>query len=151
MNLNNIKEKIKNKTEGMSKWKKFKTVFNAVVGIILLVIILKLVMYGNSATYMVQQGTLTSFPEKTVEDAFDSAFGDGEWTEYEQYGANIVEYDTMVNGRVIRILFTVNKDAKQFRVSNLFIDETDFTYDMGEFLDLIYNDPTFFQDPNGSY
>jgi len=150
MNLNNIKERIKNKTEGMSNWKKFKTVFNAVVGIILLVIILKLVMYGKSATYIVQQGSLTSFPEKTVEVAFDTAFGDGSWSEYEQYGADIVEYTTMCNGRVIRILFTVNKDSKRFRISNLYIDGNDYSNDMADFLDLIYNDPMYFQELNSN-
>lgn len=151
MNLNSLKERIKTKTEGMSKWKKVKTVGVIVVDIILLVIILNLVMYGRSATYMVQQGSLTSYPEKTVEDAFDTAFGDdGSWGEYEEYGANIVEYYTMVNGRVIRILFTVNKDSKQFRVSHLYIDGVDFTYDIGDFLDLIYNNPEYFQDLNNN-
>lgn len=151
MNLNSLKERIKTKTEGMSKWKKVKTVGIIVVDIILLVIILNLVMYGRSATYMVQQGSLTSYPEKTVEDAFDTAFGDdGSWGEYEEYGANIVEYYTMVNGRVIRILFTVNKDSKQFRVSHLYIDGVDFTYDIGDFLDLIYNNPEYFQDLNNN-
>lgn len=150
MNLNNMKEKIKNNTEGMSNWKKFRKVFNAVVGLILLILIIKMVVYGRSATYIVQQGTLTSFPEKTVEDAFDTAFGDGSWNEYEQYGVDIVEYNTMVNGRVVRIVFTVNKDSKQFRVSHLFVDGTDFTYDMAYFLDLIYNDPTYFQELNSN-
>ena len=149
MNLNSMKEKIKTKTEGMSNWKKFKTVFNAVVGIILLVIILKLVMYSKSATFIVQQGSLTAYPEKTVEDAFDTAFGDdSSWGEYEQYGADVVEYYTMVNGRVIRVLFTVDKDSKRFRVSNLYIDGVDFTYDIDYFLDLVYNDPVYFQDLN---
>lgn len=153
MNLNSMKEKIKTKTEGMSNWKKFKIVFNAVVGIILLVVILKLVMYGNSATYMVQKGSLTAYPEKTVEDAFDNAFGfgDGSWNEYEQYGADIVEYMTTVNGHVIRIVFTVNKDSKQFRVRNLYMDGVDYTNDIGDFLDLIYNNPEYFQDLNNSY
>lgn len=151
MNLNSMKEKIKTKIEGMSNWKKFKTIFVVVVDIILLVVILKLVMYGNSATYIVQQGSLTAFPEKTVEDAFDTAFGDdSSWGEYEQYGADVVEYYTMVNGRVIRVLFTVDKDSKQFRVSNLYIDGVDFTYDIDYFLDLVYNDPVYFQDLNNN-
>lgn len=151
MNLNSLKEKIKNKVEGMSNWKKFKTVLIVAVDVILLVLILKLVMYGNSATYMVQQGSLTAYPEKTVEDAFDNAFGDdGSWGEYEEYSADIVEYYTMVNGRVIRILFTVNKDSKQFRVRNLYIDDVDFTNDIGDFLDLIYNNPEYFQDLNAN-
>ena len=149
MNLNSMKEKIKTKIEGMSNWKKFKTIFIVVVDIILLVVILKLVMYGNSATYIVQQGSLTAYPEKTVEDAFDTAFGDdSSWGEYEQYGADVVEYYTMVNGRVIRVLFTVDKDSKRFRVSNLYIDGVDFTYDIEYFLDLVYNDPVYFQDIN---
>ena len=151
MNLNNMKEKIKTKIEGMSNWKKFKTILVVAVDIILLVVILKLVMYGNSATYIVQQGSLTAYPEKTVEDAFDTAFGDdSSWGEYEEYGADIVEYYTMVNERVIRILFTVNKDSKQFRVSHLYIDGVDFTYDIGDFLDLIYNNPEYFQDLNNN-
>lgn len=153
MNLNNMKEKIKNSTEGMSNWKKFRKVFNAVVGLILLIVIVKLVVYGRSATYIVQQGSLTSFPEKTVEDAFNSAFGegDGRWDEYEQYGANIVEYMTTVNGHVIKIVFTVNKDSKQFRVRNLYMDGVDYTNDIGDFLDLIYNNPEYFQDLNNNY
>ena len=151
MNLNNIKEKIKNNVEGMSTWKKFKTVFIVVVDVILLIMILKLVMYGRSATYMVQQGSLTSYPEKTVEDAFDNAFGDGRWDEYEQYGADIVEYMTTVNGHVIKIVFTVNKDSKQFRIRNLYMDGVDYTYDIGDFLDLIYNNPEYFQDLNNNY
>lgn len=153
MNLNNMKEKIKNKVEGMSKWKKFKTVLIVAVDVILLIVILNLVMYGRSATYIVQQGSLTAYPEKTVEDAFDNAFGFGEgsWDEYEQYGADIVEYMTTVNGHVIKIVFTVNKDSKQFRVRNLYMDGVDYTNDIGDFLDLIYNNPEYFQDLNNNY
>lgn len=153
MNLNNMKERIKNKVDGMSNWKKFKTVLIVAVDVILLVLILKLVMYSKSATFIVQQGSLTAYPEKTVEDAFDNAFGfgDGSWNEYEQYGANIVEYMTTVNGHVIRIVFTVNKDSKQFRLRNLYMDGVDYTDDIGDFLDLIYNNPEYFQDLNNNY
>ena len=150
MNLNNIKEGIKTNIEGMSKWKKFKTLLSIVVGIFLLVLILSSALISNSATYMVQHGTLTSFPEKTVEDAFGTAFGEGSWSEYEQYGTDMVEYNTMVNGRDVRILFIVNTDSKHFRINKLYMDGTDFTYDVEYFLDLIYNNPMYFQELNNN-
>lgn len=153
LNLNNMKDKLKESGEGKSKWKKFKIIFQAVFCVIVVITIVGILLGRQSTSDMVKNGKLQAYPEKTIEAAFEGAFGPGgEWVEYEQYGSDMVAYNVVCMNHMIKVLFVINSDNKTFNTYQLYLDGTDYTYDMQEFLDAVYHNPLIFKDDsNYSY
>lgn len=91
---------------------------------------------------------LNSYPSMTVGEALDNVFTNSEWNDYEENGAQFVEYKANYNEHYVRVVFIVY-DNDNFNTVGLYIDGSDYSYDIIDFMNTIYYNPQLLKDNNG--
>lgn len=134
-------------TTGKGRWKKFKSIFTGIFCVIVLIAIISTILDRTTNSELVKNGKLVDYPEKTIEAAFETAFGyDGEWVEYEEFGSDMVAYNVECKGHFVKVIFIIRDDKEYFNTYQLYLDGEEYTYYMEEFLDSVYKNPLVFRD-----
>lgn len=88
---------------------------------------------------------LNSYPSMTVGEALDNVFTNSEWNDYEENGAQFVSYEANYNEHYVRVVFIVY-DNDNFNTVGLYIDGSDYSYDIIDFMNIIYYNPQLLKD-----
>lgn len=90
---------------------------------------------------------LNNYPSMTVGEALDNVFTNSEWNDYEENGAQFVEYKANYNEHYVRVVFIVY-DNDNFNTVGLYIDGSDYSYDIIDFMNTIYYNPQLLKGNN---
>lgn len=117
--------------------------------IVLLAIVVIMSLLINDEIDIIKSGIIKTHPEKTIESAFEAAFGcTGEWM-MDYNGSNDKErYMVYVNSRKERefsVEFKFDTESCEVIANKLFIDFRDCTNNLNEFLDRVYYAPESFK------
>lgn len=88
---------------------------------------------------------LNNYPSMTVGEALDNVFTNSKWSDYEENGAQFVSYEANYNEHYVRVVFIVY-DNDNFNTVGLYIDGSDYSYDIIDFMNIIYYNPQLLKD-----
>ena len=124
--------------------KTIKNVF--VIGFTILCIITLIGMLANkSNAERLKDSYLNNYPSMTVGEALDNVFTNSKWSDYEENGAQFVSYEANYNEHYVRVVFIVY-DNDNFNTVGLYIDGSDYSYDIIDFMNIIYYNPQLLKD-----
>lgn len=124
--------------------KTIKNVF--VIGFTIVCIITLIGMLANkSNAERLKDSYLNNYPSMTVGEALDNVFTNSKWSDYEENGAQFVSYEANYNEHYVRVVFIVY-DNDNFNTVGLYIDGTDYSYDIIDFMNTIYYNPQLLKD-----
>lgn len=127
--------------------KTIKNVF--VIGFTIVCIITLIGMLANkSNAERLKDSYLNNYPSMTVGEALDNVFTNSEWSDYEENGAQFVDYKANYNEHYVRVVFIVY-DNDNFNTVGLYIDGSDYSYDIIDFMNTIYYNPQLLKDNSG--
>lgn len=124
--------------------KTIKNVF--VIGFTIVCIITLIGMLANkSNAERLKDSYLNNYPSMTVGEALDNVFTNSKWSDYEENGAQFVSYEANYNEHYVRVVFIVY-DNDNFNTVGLYIDGSDYSYDIIDFMNTIYYNPQLLKD-----
>ncbi len=124
--------------------KTIKNIF--VIGFTIVCIITLIGMLANkSNAERLKDSYLNNYPSMTVGEALDNVFTNSKWSDYEENGAQFVSYEANYNEHYVRVVFIVY-DNDNFNTVGLYIDGSDYSYDIIDFMNTIYYNPQLLKD-----
>ena len=124
--------------------KTIKNIF--VIGFTIVCIITLIGMLANKSNAdRLKDSYLNNYPSMTVGEALDNVFTNSKWSDYEENGAQFVSYEANYNEHYVRLVFIVY-DNDNFNTVGLYIDGSDYSYDIIDFMNTIYYNPQLLKD-----
>ena len=92
-----------------------------------------------------KESYLNNYPSMTVGEALDNVFANSKWSDYEENGAQFVNYNANYNEHYIRLVFIVY-DNDNFNIVGLYVDGCDYLSDIINFMNAIYYNSQLLKD-----